>query len=144
MSDMECNMKRRSFQISFSTLLFSFRLRRRTSFLSRSSSASSVSVKRNVFTAKYFSSSVFGYGSCLYQSMLFTIGYAVINLWIIHKPSEFALCRQMTDRTSGAGHLAVFHDSLSCSKFSGYIFVMIRIGNMYFVFFLLWILVNIQ
>ena len=58
-SDMECNMKRRSFQISFSTLLFSFRLRRRTSFLSRSSSASSVSVKRNVFTAKYFSSSVF-------------------------------------------------------------------------------------
>ena len=58
-SDMECNMKRRSFQTSFSTLLFSFRLRRRTSFLSRSSSASSVSVKRNVFTAKYFSSSVF-------------------------------------------------------------------------------------
>ena len=31
--------------------------------------------------------------------MFFTIGYAVINLWIIHKPSEFALCRQMTDRT---------------------------------------------
>ena len=51
--------ERKSFQISFSTLLFSFRLRRRTSFLSRSSSASSVSVKRNVFTAKYFSSSVF-------------------------------------------------------------------------------------
>ena len=138
---MECNMKRRSFQISFSTLLFSFRLRRRTSFLSRSSSASSVSVKRNVFTAKYFSSSVF---LASYQSMFFTIGYAVINLWIIHKPSEFALCRQMTDRTSGASHLAVFHDSLSCGKFSGYIFVMIRIGNMYLVFFLLWILVNIQ
>ena len=115
---MECNMKRRSFQISFSTLLFSFRLRRRTSFLSRSSSASSVSVKRNVFTAKYFLIFCFSDADLAsYQSMFFTIGYAVINLWIIHKPSEFALCRQMTDRTSGAGHLAVFHDSLSCGKF---------------------------
>ena len=136
---MECNMKRRSFQISFSTLLFSFRLRRRPSFLSRSSSAVIFSFLATI--------SIFCFSDAdlaSYQSMFFTIGYAVINLWIIHKPSEFALCRQMTDRTSGAGHLAVFHDSLSCGKFSGYIFVMIRIGNMYLVFFLLWILVNIQ
>ena len=79
-----------------------------------------------------------------YKAMLLTEGHTVVNLGIIHKPTDLTLGRIMAQWTFRAGYFPVLHGFFAGIELPGYIFIIGWIGYVNLFTLALGILIHVQ